>query len=242
MAQTHVNTTHLTKGQRFKRFIVKAIGEVLLLVIGILIALKINNLNNDYQLRQKIRATYTQVENELKESIANADQLLAYYKEEREVTDAFMKGQYSLEDYANPENRILQSLGLNFKKMVINTNGFDKLKNYSEGFTSKELKKYGKLQELYIDKKGIIDQLNDQIAAHVFDVIDRLSANQPWFANYIHNGDYSKETIQYFATNQQNKNDIALYSLLTHKNHFRLIEDFKVHAEKCLKDLKGMKR
>ena len=59
MAQAHLNTTHLTKSQRFKRFIGKAIGEVLLLVIGILIALKINNMNNDYQLRQKIRATFS---------------------------------------------------------------------------------------------------------------------------------------------------------------------------------------
>jgi len=93
-----------------------------LLVIGVLIAVKINNLNNDYQMSQKILASFKHVENELVGSIIDAAELLEYYEIERDVTADFMLEKFIVADYSKPGNRILQSLGLNFKKLIIVTN------------------------------------------------------------------------------------------------------------------------
>lgn len=52
---------------RFSKYLLYAVGEIILVVIGILIALQINNWNNDRQTRKKEMAYLEEIQNNLKQ-------------------------------------------------------------------------------------------------------------------------------------------------------------------------------
>jgi hypothetical protein len=50
---------------KFSKYLIYAIGEIILVVIGILIAVKINNLNESSKLRDKEKQIYVEIKNDL---------------------------------------------------------------------------------------------------------------------------------------------------------------------------------
>ncbi|MEZ4803064.1 MAG: DUF6090 family protein [Gelidibacter sp.] len=78
----------LLRENRFSRYLLYAIGEIILVVIGILIALSINNWNANRMDRHKETVYLSNIERDLKEQLASID--------------AQMKYEHSVIDIANP--------------------------------------------------------------------------------------------------------------------------------------------
>lgn len=72
----------LSKGKT-KQYIKYAIGEIVLVVIGILIALSINNWNEKRQQKQYLNDIYTIIAEDLKNGVADVNQILSLKKTER---------------------------------------------------------------------------------------------------------------------------------------------------------------
>ncbi len=59
---------------KFSRYLIYAIGEIVLVVIGILIALQINNWNEDYKLEKQEVLKLKEISNSLKKTKENIQQ------------------------------------------------------------------------------------------------------------------------------------------------------------------------
>jgi hypothetical protein len=80
---------------KFSKYLIYAIGEIVLVVIGILIALQINNWNEKQKLNAKTQDYYLQLLDDLKSDIIfskrTIDESSAYLKEYERYTDAYNK-------------------------------------------------------------------------------------------------------------------------------------------------------
>ena len=76
---------------KFSKYLLYAIGEIVLVVIGILIALQINNLNQQRQENEQLTASLELMQLNLKEDIIKLDEQIAYNEAIQEDIDNFFK-------------------------------------------------------------------------------------------------------------------------------------------------------
>ncbi|KPM32937.1 Hypothetical protein I595_1364 [Croceitalea dokdonensis DOKDO 023] len=72
------------------RYFKYAIGEIILVVIGILIALQINNWNDQRKLKQQEQTYYCKISEDLKTDLENIDRALASLKERKKTAKRFL--------------------------------------------------------------------------------------------------------------------------------------------------------
>jgi hypothetical protein len=76
---------------KFSKYLIYAVGEIILVVIGILIALQINNLNQKSQEKEQLEASLLLMQLNLKEDIKKLDEQISYNKSIQEDIDNFFK-------------------------------------------------------------------------------------------------------------------------------------------------------
>lgn len=86
---------------KFSKYLLYAIGEIVLVVIGILIALQINNLNQKSQEKEQLDASLQLMQLNLKEDIRKLDEQITYNKTIQEDIDIFFKIVASPEETEN---------------------------------------------------------------------------------------------------------------------------------------------
>ncbi len=82
----HLRKRLLTEN-KFSKYLIYAIGEIILVVIGILIALQINNLNESKKEQTILNASLTSVKLNLHEDIGNLNDQISYNKSVLEAVD-----------------------------------------------------------------------------------------------------------------------------------------------------------
>ena len=81
-----------------------AIGEIILVVIGILIALQINNWNENRKEKDSLNTIYNIVVSDLKSDIKTIPEVLKYNNYKKPLLEHIIKGKLSKEDYiSNPK-------------------------------------------------------------------------------------------------------------------------------------------
>ena len=109
-----------------------AIGEIILVVIGILIALQINNWNENNKLEAKTQDYYQQLLEDLKKDKAFSKNTIAKFETQREMYQNYLK-KFS-ESKLNVKTMYYDLLGLNMESFAINfnTSTIESLKNSGE--------------------------------------------------------------------------------------------------------------
>ena len=86
---------------KISKYLLYAIGEIVLVVIGILIALQINNWNEEQKRELVTMGLMTQARKELLQNIKRTDIVLDYYFERDSLIYKVIKKKVTSEDYKN---------------------------------------------------------------------------------------------------------------------------------------------
>ena len=109
------------KPMKYARY---AIGEIALVVIGILIALSINNWNEERKQREVRKVIFSIVKEDLQDDIMEIDEFLKNYKEIRKpVFEAILSENPKAEDWKN--NPQYRNVFMPYPQIAINHRGFD---------------------------------------------------------------------------------------------------------------------
>ena len=94
-------TENLPMGQavKFSKYFIYAIGEILLVVIVILIALNVNNFNENRKQDKKIIEALKEIHRDLSEDIQESNGLITSYRLEDSIINVLMTNKMSVEDY-----------------------------------------------------------------------------------------------------------------------------------------------
>ena len=222
----------LSEGKTGKYF-KYAIGEIILVVIGILIALQINNWNEKRLQKQALKTIYSIIIEDLKNDITEINFILKSKEEREPIFNKVLDGKMTKKDYENCnecEYLIVGSLDLSIERRGYNLlNNFGASKTSTDSLTVKIAQFYTKqLNELNVDNPTRVNDVENNI--------NHWKDNYNWYSDYITERN-SDGFIEYTLNNSDYTNRVANYYLLNYTIYIPILEAFNSEAQVILKQL-----
>lgn len=199
---------------RYSRYLLYAVGEIILVVIGILIAIAVDNWNEEQVRRTKIDQILMEMLIDLENNIDGIDNHLANYQIADSLSYRVLNRQLTLEDYLKKDNHPrLYSILNRYEVSSIGQNAENKLKTYLENFPSE----YGDILK-HLDSLG-------PFAAGV----EVNNSNMMEFANrYLY---YLTENYAWYGENIEPAENMAYLNYLLHDSYYtNMIRTYRVFA------------
>ena len=184
-----------------------------MVIIGILIALQINNQNELRKSEEQAISTLLQVHTELAENIKDIDGMFLDFLEKDTIVNNIMNNRYNPDNYMERYSYIdplnyWSSLDIrdhSFQKMILNTNRIPE--KYNEIIND--------LQRLYTDDKGYVQSSSKEMIKFVEDYANWKKSNTTWY-QYTYGKIKPKLTDEeiafYFSDDSPYKNFVRHYS------------------------------
>lgn len=193
------------------KYVLYAIGEIVLVVIGILIALWINTQKHEMAQQKKIDTILVKIQNDLLQDIDNAEWLLENYMRKDSIYNRLMGGNLSNEDIkAMPWKG---SRGINFvtewwMDYHLQNNGYKQLMNIIDVVPEKYDGLIKTLEFNYINRQATFQSYNKNSEDIVRQYKYYLNDNHSWKAIDDYNGEMSDAQAEYIRDNPKFKNQM----------------------------------
>jgi len=205
-----------------------AIGEIVLVVIGILIALQINNWNEERKAAEKSELLLKQVHKELIFNINKASKVIEQYRSKNNLVYDVTHRNVTNEYYKNKGMFAFIILGQ--EAVEITDDAFKNLIDNQDNFNDKQDVIILQLKELYSTNKKRVD-LTDEITTNlVLDYFKKFKDEKHWFFNLILTGELNDEVINYLLTDTIYFNMVANFQIINLGNHKRYTKEFRHNA------------
>ena len=213
---------HLLSQNKVSKYLFYAIGEILLVVIGILIALNINNANEKRKNGDKIKSILLEIQKDLETDITSAVRVFDNYMVADTIQDLILNDKYTLEDY---KEKRAQRLGLNYNDFIVQTNGYDNLMRNIDNVPEEYYDLLEDLKHLYVEVKSNVDVYNTRIRQTVYNNVDFFH-NQPWIKESL-KGIFTDEEIDFLLNDPKYISIVTLYmndrrNVYTQSKHYRV--------------------
>lgn len=204
---------------KFTQYVIYAIGEIALVMIGILLALQVNNWNEVRKQQESLKAVYLITKEDLRNDILEIDAFIKDYEEIRKPAfEAVLNSELTKEDWL--KNPGYNTVLMGFKDFSINQRGFELLKSQPNQAVGQNL-----------DSEIILfyNRHNIEIEVGLREISEEFSSNMKnlknydWFSGFMLNGEMDG-AIDHVTNNPRARNDITFYSLV-----------FKIYAEELRK-------
>ena len=158
-----------------------AIGEIVLVIIGILIALQINNANELRKTENKIVSILKEVQNDLALDIQKSDELIAYYSNKDSIIRLILTDKLTYDDYRNDDYNNLRNILKGAFHIKIHDKAYNNLMENVDNIPEHLKEIIDPLNEIYTYNKYEIDKFDLRIDKVTDRMIDYLAAKKEWF-------------------------------------------------------------
>ena len=194
---------------KFSKYLLYAIGEIVLVVIGILIALQINNWNQQQINDAKIKSILKEIQQDLVIDVESSKQVFDLFIRDCIIEDSILNNKSTRNDYPSGP-KIGHRLGYNFANFIINTSGYDNLARNIDNVPEKYQPILKDLKNLYVRIKNSIDISNSRITETVLKNVDDGS-NQHGFFLLKQRGIVTEAAFNYYLNDPHYKNMVHNY-------------------------------
>lgn len=219
------------------RYLKYAIGEIILVVIGILIALSINNWNENRKQKETLHSIYQIIKEDISSDIAEINSFINDYETIRKPAfEAVLNNDTSKEEYLKHPEYLTVLRG--FKDFAINQRGFELLKKQSNDGSIGNQSLASKINLFYNQHLIEIDIANSEVMREFVYGINELK-KLPWFTSYFLHKE-TDEAIGYMLGNPIGKNQITMYYLV-YEIYVNELQEFKTNGEAIIKQIDAIK-
>jgi len=203
---------------KFTKYLLYAIGEIVLVVIGILIALQINNANENRKYTERTKQLLINVQKELLINIKYANNIIDFYRGKDSIMYKVLNKKATYNDYKNNQEYIyLVSIT---KECPIVDGAFKNFIESHNELSNEQDSIVIKLKELYGEDKKNVNK-NEILAEKVaIDFLEELRREKEWFYKYISFNEFTDEMIDYFLNDPSYLNNVSNYDLVAFDNYF----------------------
>lgn len=195
---------------RFSKYLLYAIGEIVLVVIGILIALQINNANENRKNTEKVKILLGKIQNELETDIKEIKSIIEFYGVKDSLIKLVLNDKVSKTDYLKPSSNQLHYLLFNRVEIRLKKASFNNLMNVQDIIPEEYDALISDLKELYNDQFSYVEEAGENIridydknANYLFENFEWYSSQKPFFRN--------EERIDFFLNNVRYKGMVKEY-------------------------------
>lgn len=221
-------------GKNFKKYFKYAFGEIILVVIGILIAVGINNWNQQRQLDHKNTELAKQVTIELKKNITT---ISSYKKKIDTIQQRFLKILGKKYDQTMVrQNDFVGSLLFEPNIMDLDNTVINLIDNadLNESETSKVLLNLSSSYKSHID---LIKQLESLIFTKINDNLKEIEKTEEWYIDLLTDYSCQNECIEFLLHNKAHKSRMASLRFIEVDVYGQSLYTMRMSLQKYLDDL-----
>ncbi|WCO00429.1 hypothetical protein [Psychroserpens ponticola] len=197
---------NLLTENKFSKYMIYAIGEIVLVVIGILIALGISNQNQQKINEKKIASILKEIQSDLVKDIEYSKLIFDYHIYTDSIAKLILNDKFTYEDYKTGN---FETIGYNYRDFKTISNGYDNFKRNIDNVPEKYSAIINDLKNLYELEKIELDVYNERIRTTVYKNIDEFT-NFNWNLEQ-EKGIVSEEQINYRLNDDHYKNMVIKY-------------------------------
>ena len=213
-----------------------AFGEIVLVMIGILLALQVNTWNENKKSNIKFNKLLVNVFNDLKVDLEIAQSNIDFYKNKDSLANDIINGKLSVSDYKN--NPRLNSMIFGYRGFRVTNMGYNALMQNTENIPSEYEQLIVDLNRQYIVTAERMQSQLTVFASIVKSARTRYALNFPW---YSQNDSASNEKRwQHLANNPIYKNEARLYRRYGVRNFSGFVAGFYNQGLPLLLTLKAI--
>ncbi|MBB6324469.1 hypothetical protein FHS59_000084 [Algoriphagus iocasae] len=226
----------LTNG-RIKNYLKYALGEVLLIVIGILIAVSINNWNRNRAETEIKKGIFHILLNDIQIDLKEVKQILDYYEDKRSTFEKVIADTLSQKEIL--ECNHCRYLITGRRLLTINTRGFQQLNRSINTGEFKSDSLTFDVVNFYTTLDDEVEKLNSLINEDIIENLKHWRDTYPWYASSSI-GELKEEAyVRYFANDPEYKNRVAFHYMLIYENYVPVLKTFQAKSEMIVKDVKA---
>lgn len=207
---------------KFGRYLLYALGEIILVVAGILIALQINNANEARKQEKIIAGVLKSVSYDLELDTLSVGNVIRYFELREPISEAIIKDEYSLEDFKSCA--LCGTLISTYPPIRINDKGYLQLKSLIDTANEKDTLAV-QIVQFYNGFIPILDEFGTQVKDFAIANIKDWRDEQPWFSK-VSSGRVDERLYDYM-NGQDYKNKVAYWNAIACKNYKTFLAAYK---------------
>jgi len=217
----------LLSQNKFSKYLLYAIGEIILVVMGILIALQINNWNEERKASDYNTVLLKQVYKELAFNIKKANDIIEFYRGKDSLIYRVLTKKVTYNDYKS-SRRFSSVLFASLEVNLANDDYINLIDNQNH-FNQDQDIIILKLKELYRTDKNEVDNFDDITLKKHIEFAERRKLN-PWYYNYAVLHETTDEMIAYLLSDTYYLNEVVLYQTRNLGDHNYYTSRFRNNA------------
>ena len=220
---------------KFSKYLLYAIGEIILVVIGILIALGISNWNEERKSMLHTKLIFTQVQKELVFNITKANEIISGYREKDSLVYKILNKEVTYADYkSNPSYSYIL---LSQEPVEISNDAFLNLINSQDKFTEEQDSIILNLKELYGTDKKRVDKMDIIVEENALQILNKYKNESEWYYDFVMQSKTPDKMIEYYLTDPIYLNEIINFYFINLSNHNLYTLTFRKNAIETYRNL-----
>ena len=196
---------------KFSKYLLYAVGEILLVVIGILIALQVDNWNEERIAAENTKVLFQEVSDELSQNIKNVDRIINLYIQKDSLYFKVLNRKVKHQDYRASE--MLFYFPFNWDRTSLVEEDFKELLAKKRNLTGRQDSIFSELKDLYGTRKINTDKDDQMMQDTHLSFRDHMMYEQLWWSSHMTNFIVTDEMIQYCLTDPLYLNQLGEISL-----------------------------
>lgn len=205
----------------FVKYLKYGIGEIVLLVIGILLALQINNWNENRKAKHELNRILEFIHADLDSDLKQIDRFIESYEVKKEIFDTLLRN--TPNDYMKGPRSI--GLHTNYGYVVVNQRGYKLLANSTQSALTRPDTSVQRILNFYSAYIQNNENLKELLKNHTQQVLEDFQ-KYPWYGDYL-NGKITQKMIDEIWADTKSKNNIYQYDLIASRNYLPTLKAFR---------------
>ena len=240
------NRQRLLSENRFGRYIIYALGEILIVIIGILLAIRINTWNNELTAKKHLAEVYNQIQKDLVIDTLSINEVINYYREKdkriQDILDKKIKPSFynSITSHNIKEYSICRLETASWELFKPMTKGYNLLTNSGLINTISKDSLSDVINNFYINELSSVETFNLKISNLVYENI-KVYEQYSWFADWANNN-YNKDYLTFVFEGETYRNQLVRNRIYTVKNYVTNLERYKIKSINILNSISEIQK
>jgi hypothetical protein len=224
----------LSEGKTAK-YIKYAFGEIVLVVIGILFALNVNNWNEQRKTEAKIVSIFADIMEELISDIEETEMPMKFYSQRDSTIQLVLSDRVTFKDYENNNIPYLNNLTSFYNRVNLTQHSYNNLISNLDEVPSRFKSVIADLNDLYNYNKAFVIETNEDLSDFIKENSLFAMRNYSWF--YNRNESDLKRNIEFKLEDFRYKNEVNEYQMMGTYNQLRMSLMYRNKAIECYKKI-----
>ena len=208
----------LANDNQFLKYSRYAIGEIVLVVVGILIALQINTWNDRKKEVAKFNNQLIKVQDELERNLSSYNSTIESNQEQDSLFDIARSGILTRDMIE--KNNLFAYLTFYLTMLEIRDLEFKNISELNIELNKSQDSILKLLNEIYINQKPNVDMHKIELKTLCTSNYKELSESKTWVSKWHNTGQIPEEAYAYFINDPYYLNQVSFYSIILFNNLF----------------------